>query len=168
MGQTTSKKKCDGHTPVLVLNWGKGVYAGSKWESKGQLMKFDSILNCSGTAFVSVNHKIPFEWGKPFEKPAMNEMLLDWFNNQAVCIHPDFWLELKKFIIDKNQRILVCCEGGHGRTGTAIVALMLTTGQYKTWDAINELRKIYCDEAVETQVQADYLKGLEAYFKGEK
>ena len=169
MGNTTTyKKKCDGHYPTKVLELGGGVWAGSKYDCKGSFPKFDIILNCTGTASMVPKHKIPYEWGEKFENPVFKEIVLDWDNNQAVLISPDFWSALVKFIVDNNSRVLVCCVGGHGRTGTALTALMLTSGTWKTWDAIDFLRKGYCNEAVETQVQVDYLKDLEVYFKGAK
>lgn len=168
----TNKKKCNGHTPTLALNLGNGVYAGSKYECKPYATNpnnFQVVLNCTGTGmFSSCSHKIPFDWGHQFEKPATNEIVLDWYNNQAVCIHPDFWLKLREFVVDNYSKVLVCCEGGHGRTGTALTALMLTGKDWKTWDAIDYLRTNYCKDAVETQVQVDYLKDLEKYFKEKK
>ena len=168
MGNTTYKKKCNGHYPTKVLELGGGVWAGSKYECKGSLSSFSVILNCTGVETHFPKHKIPFDWGKNFEKPDLNEIVLDWDNNQPVIINPHFWIALRNFILDGDKRILVCCVGGHGRTGTALAALMLTSGTWKTWDAIKEIRKVYCDEAVETKVQVTYLEDLEAYFKGAK
>jgi hypothetical protein len=166
MGQF--KKKCDGHYPTKVLDIGGGVYAGSKWESKGYYSNFPVILNCSGDAISLPKHRIPFDWGKSFETLQTKEILLEWANNCAPSINHEFWTVLRDFIVDNQKPILVLCLGGHGRTGTAIVSLMLATGLWKTEDAINALRKEYCEEAVETKVQVNYLYSLEKYLKGDE
>ncbi len=53
------------------------------------------------------------------------------------------------------QKVHVGCIGGHGRTGLFLAALVAhVTGQS---DAIHYVRENYCDHAVETKVQFDFL-----------
>ena len=52
------------------------------------------------------------------------------------------------------------CTGGHGRTGTALAA-MLIDGTWEAADSIDYIRKHYCDKDVETAAQEDALYLLE-------
>jgi protein-tyrosine phosphatase len=75
----------------------------------------------------------------------------------------EFWLdlvkELEKLAQNKEElNVLVVCDGGHGRTGLVMGILLglLTTER----NPIEHLRKIYCNSAVETQEQAEYVKKI--------
>jgi hypothetical protein len=53
------------------------------------------------------------------------------------------------------KKVFVGCIGGHGRTGTVLAALVAhMTGEK---DAITYVRKHYCDHAVETTPQVNFL-----------
>jgi len=56
-------------------------------------------------------------------------------------------------------RVLVHCMGGHGRTGTALAILLGLSGAMKK-DPVAWLRKHYCEEAVETKKQIEYIQSL--------
>jgi protein-tyrosine phosphatase len=59
-------------------------------------------------------------------------------------------------------RTVCCCVGGHGRTGTALAALMLATDpQITAKESINNVRKLHCENAIESDVQEKYLAQLE-------
>ena len=53
----------------------------------------------------------------------------------------------------------VGCLGGHGRTGTALACLAVLAG-HPADDAVAWVRRTYCDRAVETDEQADYVRAL--------
>lgn len=57
--------------------------------------------------------------------------------------------------LKRGKSIHVGCIGGHGRTGLVLAALIKYVDGTK--DAITALRKIYCDSAVESQDQIDFL-----------
>jgi len=83
------------------------------------------------------------------------------------------WIDLKRppkgfreFLIqhvipelDKGTRILVYCEGGHGRTGTFLAALIALL-ESDVHDPIAEVRNRYCQNAVETLEQAEAIFAL--------
>jgi hypothetical protein len=52
------------------------------------------------------------------------------------------------------KKVHVGCIGGHGRTGTLLSALVAEAGEK---DAIQYVRKNYCDKAVESKAQVDFL-----------
>ena len=59
-------------------------------------------------------------------------------------------------LIQAGQKVLMCCTGGHGRTGTAgaiLCGLLANIGD----DPIGWLRGVYCDNAVETEEQHKYV-----------
>ena len=61
-------------------------------------------------------------------------------------------------LIEKGMKVGVCCYGGHGRTGTVLCALMHHL-QPEAEDLIATLRLRYCDKAVETNSQEDWIAG---------
>lgn len=58
-----------------------------------------------------------------------------------------------------NLNILVCCLGGHGRTGTALAVLAAITG-IAPQNPVTFVRKKYCEKAVETMSQCTYIRGI--------
>lgn len=56
--------------------------------------------------------------------------------------------------IDEGRKVHCGCIGGHGRTGTFLAALVSLCGEK---DAITYVREHYCDKAVETSDQVDFL-----------
>jgi hypothetical protein len=161
-------KHCD-HTPVIVF-FGKDweVHAGTKSDCKPFVYSYDLIVDCTGfSSSKGFKHTIPIPGGEEYESPNPPEILLDWDNYKSPCIKPGFWKFLLDYIKTNNLKVLVYCQGGHGRTGTAVGALMVASGMTAN-KAFNEIRQEYCDKAIESQVQLDYLYELEKYYKGEK
>lgn len=72
-----------------------------------------------------------------------------------------FWERLLSTIGPK-QRVVVACEGGHGRTGTALCAMLIATG-WSLKNALDYVRDplVHCPKAVETWSQMRYLERLE-------
>ena len=70
-------------------------------------------------------------------------------------VSPEMWVELVK-LFPPGSKVLITCQGGHGRTGTAMAAL-LAADTLSGSEAVNMVRKHYCKEAVETQKQEDYV-----------
>lgn len=69
-----------------------------------------------------------------------------------------------EFIHDnlKNGNILVSCIGGHGRTG---IVLSVWAGLNNIETPVNHIRKIYCNEAVETVSQEMFVNIYLKYLK---
>ena len=62
---------------------------------------------------------------------------------------------------NKTLKVLVRCAGGHGRTGTVLCALAVAANAVSPGqDPIAWVRQHYCIEAVETNVQFDYIERL--------
>ncbi len=98
-------------------------------------------------------------------------LFIDWPDMQVPRVGPKFWVALLAAIPD-NSRVVACCMGSHGRTGTALSCLIaansLTIGRENVPDAVDIIkfvRKNHCEKAVETQSQEDYIARIVANFK---
>lgn len=60
------------------------------------------------------------------------------------------------YLIRSGKKVGVCCFGGHGRTGTILSAL-LTNLEPEVEDLIGTLRQRYCQKAVETASQEEWV-----------
>ncbi len=56
------------------------------------------------------------------------------------------------------ERVELGCEGGHGRTGTALACLAILTGARPS-EAVQWVRSSYCPGAVETADQSAFVEG---------
>ena len=63
-------------------------------------------------------------------------------------------IEWTKGQIDDEKKVHIGCVGGHGRTGTALAALVSLYGEQ---DAITYIRQKYCSRAVESSIQVEFL-----------
>ena len=71
----------------------------------------------------------------------------------------DFWVKLFAYL--PPGRTVVCCHGGHGRTGTALAALLIVSSLDMTAkEAIEFVRSRHCDNAIESVKQEDYLEEI--------
>lgn len=96
-----------------------------------------------------------------FEIPFLNEKVppflhIDWQDRQAPPLHPKFWMELVKDPRMKGN-IVTNCQGGHGRSGSAAVLIMMALSDYTPFDAICHLRAMHCPRAIESKIQHEYL-----------
>lgn len=107
----------------------------------------------------------PVEWVKlrRFHCPAPY-LRLHWKDYTAPAMPLAFWQELWALCVAAGVKNLAfACQGGHGRTGTALAAVMLvSSGPDWTLDEIvAAIRKYHCTKAVENTEQVKYLRRLE-------
>lgn len=88
---------------------------------------------------------------------------------------PDTWESILKDtvipLLENEYNLMAFCMGGHGRTGTFLASLIAIL-EPDIDDPVTEIRKRYCDRAVETLAQCEgifKLKGVEVpqYLKDE-
>lgn len=150
------------HTPRHVISgedW--GVWAGKKLDCRDVAHNYDIVLNLTwGT--VKEHHNIPIKELQKYEAIGKDftEVKLDWPDYGAVRLPKQFWIDLIKYAKEHKSRILVFCEGGHGRTGTAVAVMMVLGLGYTPRQAVQWLRKHYCGEAVESQAQMHYIESM--------
>jgi len=95
------------------------------------------------------------------DDPFPDTVVVDWKDYQAPPVSREFWQYLHDTLVERQSNPLLYCVGGHGRTGTAMVALMVVSGYTPTvGEALEHIHKHYCEEAVESVSQERYLYGL--------
>lgn len=86
-------------------------------------------------------------------------MGIDWPDMGVPPLKPAFWPALAKEVMGK--KVGIGCGAGHGRTGTAAAALLVSIYAITTDEAVNFLRKGYCKEVVETPGQIALIREAE-------
>ena len=171
--------RCHPSTPALAIHglhnmrrW--EVYAGAKGDVAPYVWEFNLIINCTGTKLP--NHRVNLIppgtgispcWTSPVRD---REMVIDWPDFKTPDMPIQFW-QMLLLTVQKKRRVLVFCGAGHGRTGTCLSLLWMIANEIPGTQAINEVRKLYCHEAVETLQQTEYIMRvgeLLGYGKGDK
>lgn len=90
--------------------------------------------------------------------PSVRVLKVDWFDRAAPTLDPAFWPALNTHL---HGDVMTCCQGGHGRSGTSFVCLLLCNApDYDALDAIIHLRAVHCARAIESQVQHEYINAV--------
>ena len=80
---------------------------------------------------------------------------IEWMDRKAPLLEPGFWPALAKMV---SGDVMTACQGGHGRSGTALVCLMMVLNpEYDASDAITHLRAMHCPRAIESYEQHNYI-----------
>ncbi len=98
-------------------------------------------------------------------------MVIDWPDFGAPPVGSEWWNLLYQGLSKRvDGDVAIFCQGGHGRTGTALTILSWLNGDNGTEDPVAWVRAKYCDHAVESGSQLEYLKklGIETAVKGYK
>lgn len=90
-----------------------------------------------------------------------------WADRCPPPVNPGFWpalyRELDSIYEAKSKtdgsplKVLTICQGGHGRSGSALVALMMCMTDYSPLDALTHIRALHCARAIESKDQHIYL-----------
>lgn len=126
----------------------------------------DAIIPPSGKKWLALNSEIAVgkdnvAQGTSYVMPVMpqNVVHFNWPDGGIIRGAHTFWEKL--FAQMPKGKILVCCFGGHGRTGTALACLLMITGLAdSSYEAILTVRAQHCEHAVETTTQVEYLDAL--------
>ena len=87
--------------------------------------------------------------------PRTKVLKIDWFDRAAPKVRPEFWPALNALL---HGEVMTCCVGGHGRSGTAFVCLLMCNApDYDALDAVVHLRAMHCPRAIESVSQHDYI-----------
>jgi len=88
---------------------------------------------------------------------------INWDDRKAPNVKPEFWLALASVLKGK---VVTNCQGGHGRSGTTAVCLMMVCNpEYGAADAITHLRAIHCPRAIESIEQHQYIDTVAKFLK---
>jgi len=168
-------KKCL-HTPTLLFSREHvNYYIAAKPDRLDKAPKNAVYVSFCGDYLnnhpVVVVHDARFlgleEQSVQYSVPAL---CVDWSDFDVPALKKTFWrvLHEKLAALDpKEVNVVFYCAGGHGRSGTAITA-MLIDGTWNTDEALEYVRKGHCKSTVETSIQEDYLYQLDFELNGRK
>lgn len=153
--------------PRLAIKLGETeIWAGPR--SLSILREWGLVISCgtplygvsSGLAPVSANEAaqllLPDDLYH-FEPPPM--LALTWSDAGIPSLPISYWETLLTFLQGFHKDVYFCCDGGHGRTGTAL-SIIYGLACKKAVDPVAVIRKCYCEEAVETTVQIEYVEDI--------
>jgi hypothetical protein len=111
---------------------------------------WDSFLDTQ-----SISAPLLAKWGRP---KAIHLPIKDYGTPPFPA---EFWPDLTQTLLDMSKveplDVIVVCMGGHGRTGTVVSILAFLLGLTNYEDPIRWLRRVYCENAVESEKQAKYV-----------
>ena len=128
-------------------------------------MNMDIVLDLTGTYTTSL-WSLPEHWKskawmvpKRIIKMGIPDMKAPW------DVDEEFWEELWDDLVVESAavlhplKVLILCFGGHGRTGTVISALVKASKLVvPNDDIIDYVRRVYCNKAIESNDQLNYLE----------
>jgi hypothetical protein len=148
--------KC-GHTvtpnKVTGANAPIQVYAGTVGSARRGPVG-ETVLNFSGTRV-----EVPaIVRGLALPELESAVMEIEWPDYGVPTLTRPQWDAIVKAVLERGRPLMVCCVGGHGRTGTALSILLTLMGVVpEDADPVTFVRDAYCDEAVETVGQLNYV-----------
>jgi hypothetical protein len=159
-------KNCTHRDVTKVLTIGKcELWAGSQAQVKRQIGRFDlviSLLNDKDRG--RLNFRISRGSGRmlsrvsEYRRRRSGFLSIEWPDMQAPDLERDFWEALHQDLSHLDGRAVIYCMGGHGRTGTALTILATLSKACGDMDPVRWVREQYCESAVETKAQIDYLQ----------
>jgi hypothetical protein len=153
------------HKPVLVIkDEGIEIYVGRKYDCLDHLEDFPLVMNMTGQTVTS-EHIIPIPSMQKWAKfTSFKEILLDWPDFGVVKFPLEFWQDLIKAVKENGGKLLIFCQGGHGRTGTAFACLLVAMG-YTSEQAMTLVWNNYCKQAIESKSQELYIHSIGAQYE---
>lgn len=110
----------------------------------------------------------------PIEVKKTEYIKINWPDQGVPRCLPSFWEALRDTIRDyakleglSKTKVLLACQGGHGRSGTAAVCMALACyPDYPTARAaVLHVRALHCEQAIESKAQADYIDQVAKHLK---
>lgn len=93
--------------------------------------------------------------------PTVPNIWLKWPDFGIVPCTYAWWSNLVGLISKVDGAVLLYCWGGHGRTGTAAAIIASIAGLVPDGDdPVEWIRKVYCEKAVESVSQLDYIEKI--------
>lgn len=124
----------------------KGLPGEKPWPARGLYLDAMWTRDLGGMSSAGIECPVDPWW--PY-------IVVDWSDRAAI---DDEWYEL---LVDTaigwleggTVPVEIACQGGHGRTGTMIAGILAKLEGLSAADAIDTLRKRYCEDAVESWSQ---------------
>lgn len=162
------------HTPINPL-WvsednAVALYVGDAPGAKKEWEKFDFVIDGGDVINLAFRKDAELAGDRKLVElasqyltgiPETRVLQIDWWDRKAPDLIPAFWTALSKEI---KGDVMTCCQGGHGRSGTAFVCLLLNFApDYDALDAVVHLRAVHCPRAIESKVQHMYINDVASY-----
>lgn len=145
--------------------------------------QFDVCIDGGNVLTIAGEHDLPNLYGdpglanslmshspRPSSKSAQSGpriLKIRWMDRCPPPVYASFWpalleqlLKLQKKHPQEPLKVLTICQGGHGRSGSALVALMMCMTDYSPLDALTHIRALHCARAIESKDQHVYLNIL--------
>lgn len=113
------------------------------------------------------------EWANAHWPRTGAKMCILWADGGAPPMDGQFFVDLidwfEKSLVEQGRdegHVVFSCIGGHGRTGTALAAVLIGVLNWSAEEAICYVREKYCDRTIETSAQVNWLAKFAG--KGEK
>lgn len=86
---------------------------------------------------------------------------MSWADMGIPALEKSWWKLLAKTLAEKDGKVGIYCQGGHGRTGTALAILGSLGGVIPAEvDPVEWVRGHYCEKACESDEQMDYVERI--------
>lgn len=153
------------HKPTEVTTIGSVSFYGAS-QSGATFFDGDVMINFTKFSDIPSVMQIP-ELAKFVKLKQYKEIMVPWPDFGLPQVDIEFWPALY-YYLESNSFDKVCfhCEAGHGRTGTALSAMLISVKGLSIIEAVGLVRNVYCKEAVETSEQLEYLLKLDCFFNG--
>jgi len=160
---TYTSSKCHNGTVLAFTDSKSKIDVCGGGKMRDVLVKKDDLFIDVGFHYDRLVETYGLKNGWKLEQHNKTEQVIkiDWSDGSYPNLSKKFWEELVKVIRTEKKRVVVSCQGGHGRTGTVLSILSVLMGAVKKEeDPVKFIREKYCKEAVETKVQCEYIENI--------
>ena len=170
---TTTIKECHQGTidigSVIVENGNRLIISGGGHGKQLNLTNTDLLIDLASTVDDTIVLNKAAQANESLSKITnytMPAIEISWRDYGIPALNKEFWhhlvSSLKAFATERKEKttmVTFCCQGGHGRTGTALTIVGALLGLNKD-DPVEWLRSIYCAKAVESETQIKYISNI--------
>lgn len=159
---------CDHYHLTEVMTIGKAhIWAGSRSQVEDEY-RWDLVINLLGHNYPTVVAPVKMNQAAQGLLPAalsawkpIPVLSVDWSDGGTPVMDEQWWDMLYDALLKKvDGHVGIHCQGGHGRTGTALAILAAKAGLRKKGCPVLWVRKNYCSRAVETSGQIKYIEKM--------
>lgn len=154
--------KCN-HKPTEALFSIEGILFYASNQNNIGVFDGDLIINLTKIPDTPKSASIPELKDHYYSFP--EEIMIPCPDYGTPNIKLSFWEALFDYIKkEKFETVCIHCELGHGRTGTALSSIIIANLGLPADEAVDIVRRKYCEDAVETFEQAEYLQEIDEFY----
>lgn len=136
------------------------IILGGGYSREAEPRDVDIVIDLADNVSSSWSGSIPTNWKSKdiVLGPTILYLTIEDFN-APTRVTKEFWVALWEDLKAQAPcKVLILCQGGHGRTGLVVTCLMMAA-KFEVGDInpLQWLRDNYCKKAVESQVQLEYV-----------